>query len=258
MRRHDDGMTDSDFVTITRVIGHRGAAGHAPENTLVSLKQAAALGVRWVEFDTKLTADGTVVLFHDDKLDRTTDGRGPMADATLTEMQALDAGLWFGEAFRGERVPTLGEAMAQLSVLGLAANVEIKPSPGREVETARAVAEALSAGWAQNLSAPLVSSFDITVLETLRDAAPDLARAWLVFKIPGDWQARLGDLGCTALHAQAKHLKAAKVAAVRFQGYALRAFTVNDRAEADKLLGWGVDAVISDYPDRLGVRSVSI
>ena len=251
-------MTESDSVSIPRVFGHRGAAGHAPENTLSSLKKAAALGARWVEFDTKLTADGAVVMFHDDELERTTDGRGSMADTTLAELQALDAGLWFDEAYRGERVPTLGEAIAQLSVLGLGANVEIKPSPGREVETARAVAEALRAEWPESLPAPLVSSFNIGVLEAVRDAAPDLARALLVFKIPGDWQARLEDLGCAALHGQAKHLKAAKVAAVRAEGYALRAFTVNERAEADKLFGWGVDAVISDYPDRLAVLTDSI
>lgn len=244
-------MIESDSVSKTRVFGHRGAAGHAPENTLSSLKKAAALGVRWVEFDTKLTADGVVVLFHDDELKRTTNGRGPMADTTLADLRKLDVGLWFGEAYRGERVPTLGDAIAQLSVLGLGANVEIKPSPGRETETARAVAEQLLAEWPANLPAPLVSSFDFRVLETVRDAAPELARALLVFKFPGDWQVRFEDLGCTAMHGQAKHLKAAQVATVRAEGYALRAFTVNSRTEADKLFGWGVDAVISDYPDRL-------
>jgi len=251
-------MTNSDFVSRPRVIGHRGAAGHAPENTLASLEMAAALGVRWVEFDTKLSADGAVVLFHDDELERTTDGFGPMAAATLADLRALDAGLWFGEGFRGEGIPTLGEAMARLSVLGLGANVEIKSSPGREKETARAVAEALSADWPAGLPRPLVSSFDIETLAAVRDTAPELARSLLVFEIPGNWQARLENLGCTALHGQAKHLKAAKVAAVRANGYALRAFTVNSQAEAERLFAWGVDAVISDYPDRLAGLTDSI
>jgi glycerophosphoryl diester phosphodiesterase len=244
-------MTESNSATGARIFGHRGAAGHAPENTLASIERAAALGVRWVEFDAKLTAEGAVVLFHDDELERTTNGSGPMAAVTLAEIQALDAGLWFGEKFRGEKVPTLVDAIAQLSVLGLGANVEIKPSPGREAETARAVAHVLRAQWPDSLPPPLVSSFDITVLETLRDVAPELVRALLVFKIPGDWQVCLEDLDCAALHAQAKHLKAAQIAAVKAGGYVLRAFTVSDRSEADRLFGWGVEGVVSDYPDRL-------
>jgi len=244
-------MTENDPLSIPRVVGHRGAAGHAPENTITSLKKAAALGVRWIEFDTKLTADGAVVMFHDDDLERTTNGSGLIAETALADLQALDAGLWFGEAFRGEKVPTLGDTISQLSVLGLGANVEIKPSPGREEETARAVAKVLRAEWPESLPRPLVSSFNITVLETLRDVAPELARALLVFKIPRDWQARLEDLGCTALHAQAKHLKASRIATIKAGGYGLRAFTVNGLAEADRLLAWGVDSVISDYPDRL-------
>ncbi|NQV84122.1 MAG: glycerophosphodiester phosphodiesterase [Rhodospirillales bacterium] len=241
--------------TTPRVVGHRGAAGHAPENTLASLKKAAALGARWVEFDTKLTADGVPVLFHDDVLERTTNATGLLADTTLAEVQMLDAGLWFAQEFRGERVPTLDAAIAQLSVLGLGANVEIKPCPGVEKETARTVAEVLRAEWPAHLPAPLVSSFDAGVLATVGNSAPELARALLVLKIPGDWQARLQDLGCMALHAQAKHLTSEQVAAVRGQGYALRTFTVNDRAEAKKLFAWGVDAVISDFPDRMAFEA---
>ena len=77
------------------VMGHRGAKGHAPENTLAGLRKAAGLGCRWVEFDVKLTADGELILFHDDSLRRTTDGRGAVADKTLAEIRSLDAGRWF-------------------------------------------------------------------------------------------------------------------------------------------------------------------
>ena len=244
-------MVETMPTLIPRVIGHRGAAGHAPENTLVSLEKAAALGVRWVEFDTKLSADGVPVVFHDDKLERTTDGRGPVAEMPLAELLALDAGTWFGDGFAGEPVPTLGQAMAMLTRLGLGANVEIKASPGREAKTGDAVGEVLKSDWPETLPAPLISSFDAETLAAAGAAAAEIPRAFLVFKIPRDWRARLEDLGAAALHCQAKYLTRKKACAVLDGGFQLRVFTVNDRAEAEKLFGWGVDAVISDYPDRL-------
>ncbi len=244
-------MVETIPTLVPRVIGHRGAAGYAPENTLVSLEKAAALGVRWVEFDTKISADGVPVVFHDDKLERTTDGRGPVAKMPLAELQALDAGTWFGGNFAGEPVPTLGQAMATLSRLGLGANVEIKASPGREAETGNAVGGVLKSNWPETLPPPLISSFDAETLTAAGAAAAEIPRAFLVFKIPRDWRARLEDLGSAALHCQAKHLTQKKARAVLDGGFQLRVFTVNDRAEAEKLFGWGVDAVISDYPDRL-------
>lgn len=118
-------MTESPPPVLPPVIGHRGAAGHAPENTLASLEKAAALGVRWVEFDVKLTADAMVILFHDETLSRTTDGKGALADKKWADLRPLDAGGWFGPEFAGEHVPSLEEAVAALARLGLGAVVEI-------------------------------------------------------------------------------------------------------------------------------------
>lgn len=244
-------MVETISTLIPKIIGHRGAAGHAPENTLVSFEQAAALGVRWVEFDTKITEDGVPVVFHDDKLERTTGVKGDVAKTALKEFLTFDAGAWFGDDFAGEPVPTLSQAMATLARLGLGANVEIKASPGREAETGRAVGEALKSGWPETLPAPLISSFDAETLAAAGVAAPEFPRAFLVFRIPRGWRARLQDLGASALHCQAKHLTEKKALAVLDQGFQLRVFTVNDAALAEKLFGWGVDAVISDYPDRL-------
>ena len=238
-------------TSIPKVIGHRGAAGHAPENTLASIKKAGDLGVGWVEFDTKITEDGVAIVFHDDKLERITGVKGEVANTALKDIQTFEVGAWFGEDFAGERVPTLLQAIQVLADLGLGANIEIKPSPDLARETGRAVAAVLNRAWPETLPKPLISSFEAQTLEATREIAPDLARALLVFKIPRNWQALVESLDCAALHAQAKHLTAAKVRAVLDAGYALRAFTVNESAEAEKLFGWGVDAVISDFPDRL-------
>ncbi|NQU61446.1 MAG: glycerophosphoryl diester phosphodiesterase [Rhodospirillales bacterium] len=233
------------------VIGHRGAAGHAPENTLASLAKAAELGVRWVEFDVMLTADKAVVLFHDDKLDRITLTPGTLDETPLAVLRTLDAGAWFDAAFAGEKVPTLEEAVETLARLDLGANVEIKPSPGRETETGKAVGEALLSLWPGKLPSPVISSFEAAALAAARDAAPALDRALNVFKIPRNWKKQLQQLDCSALHCREGELTAAKARAVLDAGYCLRAFTVNDRARAKTLFGWGVEAVFSDFPDRL-------
>ena len=120
---------------LPRVIGHRGAAACAPENTLAGLRKALELGCLWVEFDVRLTADGHLILLHDDGLARTTDGRGSAAKSLLAALRRHDAGAWFGRCFKGEPVPTLAEAVALLGELGIGANVELKAVDGREAET---------------------------------------------------------------------------------------------------------------------------
>ena len=240
-----------DRNAVPAVIGHRGAAGHAPENTLASIRAAAATGVRWVEFDTKLSRGGDVVLFHDDTLERTTDGRGAIADADLAQLRTLDAGGWFGPAFAGEPVPTLTEALAVLEELGLGAVVEIKASPGLEAETGRAVARMLADHWPAVLPRPLISSFKIESLLAAGDAVPEIPRALNVLDVVGGWRDRLRAAECVALHCLHDRLGRRRVAAARDAGYAVRCFTVNRPKRAETLFNWGVETVITDFPDRM-------
>lgn len=236
---------------LPRVIGHRGAAGHAPENTLASIRKAAVLGAQWVEFDTMLSRDDHVILFHDDALKRLTGAAGMTADTDLADLQRLEAGAWFSKDFKGEPIPTLDQAVALLAELGLGANVEIKPTPGREAETGRAVARAVAEQWPATLPAPLLSSFKTEALAAAREAAPGIERALLVFKVPKDWRAQLEALDCTALHCRHQDLTSTAAATVVRDGFFLRCYTVNEPLRAKALYAWGVDGVVSDYPDRL-------
>src|SRR5215207_11286279 len=94
------------------VVGHRGAMGHCPENTLASFARGLELGADWIEMDVHLSRDGAVVVIHDETLDRTTNGHGLVRDCNLAELTALDAGVWFSPAYAGERIPTLDELLA--------------------------------------------------------------------------------------------------------------------------------------------------
>lgn len=242
------GLTEIMRQDVPFIIGHRGAAAEAPENTLASIRRAAADGATWVEFDVKLSRDGVPMLFHDDTLQRTTDGKGRPEDLTMAELKRLDAGGWFSPAFAGERIPTLGETVAVLMELGLGANVEIKPAPGQAAETARAVAAALAAEWVMDLPPQVVSSFSEDSLAAFADAAPGADRALLVGKLPADWKARADRLGCRALHMSNKAATRANVAAVLDAGYAVRVYTINDRARMDALRDIGVGSVFTDRP----------
>lgn len=247
------------------VIGHRGAAGSAPENTLAALRRAKALGCRWVEFDVRLTGDGALILLHDERIDRTTDGTGKAAALTLAAISRRDAGRWFARAFAGERVPTLEDAMATLNELGLGANIELKSTQAKAAETGAHAAEALHRLWPSHLPPPLISSFLTPALAAARDRAPDLPRGLLFRGIPKNWRSLAESLECTTIHADCRRLRRTDVEEIRRSGYPLLAYTVNNVARARRLFDWGVTSVFSDVPEiiltqaaRDGARQVSV
>ncbi len=235
-------------MRLPKVIGHRGARALAPENTLAGIRLAAEVGARCVEFDTKLTADGRCIVFHDETLERTTDGRGRVAATRYDDIAGLDAGAWFGARFAGERVPSLDAALDTLFALDLAADIEIKACPGRESETGRAVAAEVAARWPACRAAPLITSFSPESLAAVRAAAPALPIGLLGFGLPADWRARLDALDCRVFVCLHRHLTRRKVATLREAGVTVVAFTVNEPWRAVELLEWGVASIISDDP----------
>ncbi|HEY7609386.1 MAG TPA: glycerophosphodiester phosphodiesterase [Alphaproteobacteria bacterium] len=238
-------------LDLPKIIGHRGACAYAPENTLASIRKAAALGARWVEFDVRLTRERDLVLMHDDDVKRTTNGRGRVLDLALAELRALDAGAWFGGAFAGERIPSLVETIALLQELGLGANMEIKSEKGEARATAEALARILARHWPRAASPPLISSFELEALEGMRAAAPAWPRGLLLKELKGDWRGLLDRLGAATLNLDHRPLDAGKVALAREAGRPILCYTVNDAARARQLFAWGVTAVFTDRPDAL-------
>jgi glycerophosphoryl diester phosphodiesterase len=231
------------------VIGHRGAAARAPENTLAGLRRAKALGCAWVEFDVRLTADGALVLCHDAALDRTTDCAGLVAGQSLAMIRQADAGSWFNPSFVGERVPTLEEALALAAEIHLGVNIEIKADAGREYATAAAFANAVNRF---GLAPPFfVSSFLPAAVAALRDLAPQTRRGILFRSVPRGWAEIVRRLGCVVIGVDHRGLRPRRVAEIRAAGYPVAAYTVNDPARARLLFAWGVTSVFSDMPDMI-------
>lgn len=242
-------MKETDRIPF--VIGHRGACGHAPENTLPSFRKAAELGVRWVELDVQLSADGVPFLLHDDRLDRTTDGAGDAGAATWSELAALDAGCWFDEAFGGTRLLRLDDAIGHLDALGLGMNIELKPAAGRERETAETVCAMLGKEWPASLPAPLLSSFDFACVVAARECLPDCSRALLFDELPEDWRDCCETAGASAVHLWHETVELDRVAQVIAAGYDVRAFTVNQRTRAAELRDLGFVGIFCDFPERM-------
>jgi glycerophosphoryl diester phosphodiesterase len=238
-------------LDLPAVIGHRGAAGAAPENTLASIRKARELGATWIEFDVKLTRDGHTILFHDDRLERTTDGQGAVAATTLAQIRRLDAGGWFGAAFRGEPVPTFEQALALCAELGLGINVEIKPCANRAVATAQATISTLLDLWPRDMPAPLVSSFAPACLRVARDMAPEVPRGYLAGTLPRRWRELMAEYDCATMHLNHRRIVGWQRAAILAAGIPVVLYTVNDGLRARQQLEAGVAAVITDRVDRV-------
>lgn len=229
-----------------RLVAHRGGGILAPENTLAGIRLGKSLGYRMAEIDIRFSRDGVEVLQHDARLDRNTNGKGPLADRTWAELATLDAGSWRSEDFRGEPLARLEDAARLFRSLPMFANVEIKRIPGRHRECGERVANAVAAAWKGAVDVPLLSSFSTEALEAAKNAQPGLPRGWIVEE-PWDGDlAPLALLEAASIHLEHVLVTPELVARVHGQGRKLLVWTVNDIALAETLLRMGVDGLITD------------
>ena len=224
-------------------IAHRTTMGHAPENTLAGIRRAIELGCDGVEIDVRLCADGTAVLIHDERLERTTNGAGLIAATPLAALEGIDAG-------DGERIPTLQQALAAVDGKMLMM-VELKVTEGDDVEAlcAAVLADIAAAGA---LDWVWLWSFDSAAVVELARIAPSERRiAHLCFApTPDIWQLCAAHrLDGIAMHGSQVTAEAA--AACRAHGLAAFVWTVNEPADIQRCLEAGVDGIVSDYPERV-------
>lgn len=231
-------------------IAHRGAGSLAPENTLAAFRVGASFGYRAFECDVKLSADGVPFLLHDATLQRTTPEHGPAAERSWAELSRLDAGGWHSRAYAGEPLPSLASIARYVIRNGFALDIELKPTPGAEAETGRAIAREAKRLWAGAQTSPLLSSFQPAALAAARDAAPELQRALLFDRLDAGWLDAAGALGCTAVVAAYPLMERAAIDALHAAGLRALAYTVNDPAAARWLLGNGIDGIVTDAVDR--------
>lgn len=231
-------------------IAHRGAGLLAPENTLAAFRLGAQYGYRMFECDAKLSADGVAFLLHDDTLERTTNGQGVAGNQPWAALSQLDAGAWHSPACVGETLPTLTAVARWCMANGHALNIEIKPTPGTEQHTGRAVALAAAQLWRGHVQPPLLTSFQPDALAGAQETAPDLPRGLLLETLWTGWLDATLTLGCTAVVCEQGLWTEALIHQVRDAGLHGLAYTVNEVAAAQRLLALGLDGLITDRVDR--------
>lgn len=231
------------------IFAHRGASAHAPENTMASFALAKSVGAEAIELDTKLTADGRVVVFHDPTLDRTTNGRGPIAGRTLGDLRTMDAGSTFSEDFRGEKIPLLDEvleAFGRQVFIVIDLNNYNTPWDGLVGKVCELVKRS---GLQDHV---MFSSFLVGNLRRAANRFPEVPRAILARK---GWQGRwarsfgftFGDYA--ALHPHVTDVTIQQVKRVHRLKRRIHVWTVNAVQDLKRLADWGVDGIFTDDPE---------
>jgi glycerophosphoryl diester phosphodiesterase len=233
------------------VVGHRGASGDAPENTLAAFRLAARQGAQFIETDLQATRDGAIVALHDAQLRRTTNGRGAVARCRLEQLQELDAGRWFGRQWAGERIPTLGEILALARELDVVFCLELKPAPARSpvgwFERA-VVAEIQRSG---EFARTAILSFDPEVLRRIRSFEPSLMTGLNLNLSARGAVERAVEAGARMLCPRRRLVTRALVERARGCDLPVVPWTVNRPEEMRRLIEMGVAGIMTDYPARL-------
>lgn len=220
-------------------IAHRGAMGHAPENTLLAVERALALGAPWLEVDVQL-ADGQLVVIHDRRLERTTNGHGRVVDQSFAYLRSLEAGA-------GQRIPTLAEVFALVNRrAGL--NVELK-GLGTALPVARLLQEQFKNGWPSEQI--WVSSFNHPELLLLKQQLPAVRLGVLLYGIPLDYAACGERLGAYSVNPGLDFVSPELVADAHRRGLKVFVYTVDEPDDLAQMQALGVDGVFSNYPERV-------
>ncbi|MDD5039735.1 MAG: glycerophosphodiester phosphodiesterase family protein [Patescibacteria group bacterium] len=222
-------------------IAHRGASGYKPENTLSSFRHALTYKPDMIELDVYVCLSGELVVIHDDKVDRTTNGQGYVVEKRLSELKKLDAG-------QGEKIPTLIEILNLVNGK-IAINIELKGA-GTAKPVAKLIKEYLSKiNWQAEQF--LVSSFNHPELATFKKLLPNIRIGALFVGIPAELAKPAEDLGAYSINLSQEFISQEFVNDAHRRGLKVFVFTVNDFDDIDRMIKLGVDGLFCNYPDRL-------
>lgn len=236
---------------MTQIINfaHRGASGVCPENTMAAFRKAIELGATGIETDVQMTKDGKLILIHDETLQRTTNGQGLVRDYTLEEIQQLDAGSWFNEQFREERLPSLEELLELAQERGIIVNIELKNGAIQYPELEEKVIACIRRYGMEDRI--VISSFNHYSLVKCKSIAPEIRTGILYMEgLYKAWEYGR-TVGADALHAYKYAVLPEWVEEAKAIGVVYHPFTVNDPEEMKRLIAAKVAGIITDFPDLL-------
>ena len=231
-----------------KIIAHRGASTLAPENTIAAFAKASEIGARWCECDVGVMADGTLLVIHDDTVDRTTNSSGSWDSWGYGELRRLDAGAWFSPTYRFERIPELADVVSFANATQTSFSIELKPrAAGKRRDTLVENLEVALQSF-KNKSGLLISSFDHELLSAVRQAMPELPLAWLCTpaEVRAESWREASQIECTAIHPCGQDLTEADVHEMLDAGFDVNVWTVNTLEDARKAAQWGVTGIFTD------------
>ena len=228
--------------TTFQVCAHRGASGTHPENTLAAFAEAVRLGVERVEFDVRRTKDGQLVICHDAKVDRTTNGQGHIWELTLAEIKALDAGGPFDPRFAGERMPTFAEALRACPMI---CNVHVYPGPeDLEAIVDETVAELVAQ---ERLETAFIAGAS-EVVDRVAKVEPRLDRCWLSGQTEGRYPEGAAERGCRILQPWYTHHSKDLVERAHTLGQQVHPFFADDAVRMREYIATGIDGLLTNQP----------
>ena len=233
----------------TSVVGHRGAMGVCPENTLGAFEHAASLGAEWIELDVRLSKDGVPMVLHDASLERTTSGRGPIASQRATALEKLDAGTWFHERFGRERLPRLDAVLAWAKGRGIRVEIEMKGEPTTDERLPRAVLDCVARHEMKR--DVLLISFDHHATKQAKAIEPTVRTGVLYIARPVDEIALARNARADVLLPHASFVSSESVRAAHAKGLAIATWASSDPAFLRTLVATGIDGITVDHPDAL-------
>jgi glycerophosphoryl diester phosphodiesterase len=232
------------------VVGHRGAMGHVPENTMLSFERALELGADWIELDVHLSRDGELAVIHDETLDRTTNGNGLVKDYSMAELRELDAGAWFGAEYAGQRVPSLNDVLVWARARDVVVDIEIKNAPiyysGIEAAVVRCLEQHAMSEQA------IVISFDHASVKRVKELDERVATGVLYAGRPVDGGVGLAQAAnADAVLPHWAYVTRQDVDAAHAAGIAVAPWVSSDPSVLQNLIQLGVDAIGTNHPDVL-------
>lgn len=232
-----------------RLIAHRGMSSLAPENTLAAFSLCKEHGIKWFECDVDILEDGTVIVSHDDTLDRCTDKSGKLCQISQADLADIDAGSWFGDEFIGERLPTIQQLIKLANEQELNLNIEIKSCAASAALSYQLIENLIIALEELNPERELiVSSFNHLALSEFKRRNPKTSVACLFesHTLWDDWNATIEWCQADYIHPEDKGLTREMVQKFKDAGVKVNVWTVNDLARANQLFNWGVDGICTD------------
>lgn len=230
---------------LPKIIAHRGASFYAPENTLAAFNLAYIMGCKWIELDCHLNADNEPVVIHDDSFNRTTNGKGKVAQSLSKYLQVLDAGSWFHPKYQLEHIPLLKEVLLFAKKMDMSIYIELK---GDNIQLAHNTLQLIEA---TNMSSKVViQSFSFDLLQAGFKINPHLIYEFLIDDEPKPYhfeQAR--SIHARAINVNGEHISNEGIQKIQSEGFEVNTYTINSSKRMLELMNLGINGIITDRPD---------